>query len=69
MENKTLINAIEGELREVHISLNAAERYIEQLRLQLNDKEEEQCTSCGVDYVMINGNIGGTEDDTRRARV
>lgn len=38
MENKTLINAIEGELREVRISLNAAERYIEQLRSQLNVK-------------------------------
>lgn len=38
MENKTLINAIEGELREVHISLNAAERYIEQLRLQVDVK-------------------------------
>ena len=38
MENKTLINAIEGELLEVRLSLNAAERYIEQLRSQVDVK-------------------------------
>jgi len=69
MENRTLINAIEGELRGVRVALNTAERYIGDLRSQLNDEEEERITPGGVEYVIIDSDSRSTEDGTRRARL